>query len=310
VNWICAEAKLTTPLADASIWHGIFEQFGCGGTVEQASPPTISAYLFEDATANETIASLGKALLDAGAAEVTFNRVSEEDWAETWKQFFKAREVGKRLLIKPSWEDVEPGDRLVIELDPGQAFGTGEHPTTRLCLELIEEVFLTPEPETQTPKPETTKPKTVADIGCGSGVLSIAAAKLGAIRLFATEIDPAAAEAARANFLRNRVEVDLRTTGDIPAEPGFDIVSAEPGFDVVVSAEFGFDLVVSNIISAVLIKLAPDIARITNPGGLWLLSGVIEANWGDVEDAATRAGFDLVSKREEEGWIAAVLRRR
>lgn len=263
--------------ADWSRIHEIFSEHGCAGTIEECSPCAMSGYLYEDAQALCVCATLSSRLLDAGASEVTVERVEEKNWAEVWKNFFKPRKVGKRLLIKPSWEGANDSESLVIELDPGQAFGTGEHPTTRLCLELLEEILCAGD--------------TVADVGCGSGILSVAANLLGAGKIYATESDPASAEAARQNFQLNNVHAQIQCTADIPAEfPECDVV-------------------VSNIISAVLIRLAGQIARIVKPGTWWILSGVIADNWPDVKIAAEKAGFSLVDLREEDGWLAARLQK-
>lgn len=273
-NWICVRAEFSAAQLDFSAIHEIFEQHGCGGTVEDSR--AISGYVFEDGRADETIAGLGKALLDVGACDVIAELVPEEDWANAWKQFFKPRAVGKRLLIKPSWEDAETEGKLVIELDPGQAFGTGEHPTTRLCLEMLEDA--------------AAPGMSVADIGCGSGVLAIAAARLGASKVYALEIEPAAAAAARMNFDINHVDVELVESGTVPNWPPADIA-------------------VSNIVSAVIIRMAPDISRIVGPGGKWILSGVIPDNWSDVLAAAEKSNFRLDEKREEDGWLGAIFSR-
>ena len=273
MNWLCAAAYFSEKPDDWSAVHEIFARNGCGGTVEQDEPPKMSAYFFEGETAGKTVAVLGKELLDYGAKEVTFDRVPEEDWSESWKQFFKPRQIGNRFLIKPSWEEAEADGRIVIELDPGQAFGTGEHPTTRLCLCLLEE-FVKPG-------------DVVADLGCGSGILSIAAAKLGTSAVFATEIDAAAVASCFSNAELNRVNVHLNSGSDFSGFPQCDVV-------------------VSNIVSATLIRLAPDVSRLIRTGGTWIISGVIPDNWEDVKGAAEKAGFELTERREEDGWFAAV----
>ncbi len=263
---------------DFSVVHEIFESYGCSGTIEGDNPASLSGFFAETDSAGQVAAKLGKALLDQCATSVSYESVPEEDWAETWKQFFKPRPIGKRFLIKPSWEEAEAGEKLVIELDPGQAFGTGDHPTTRMCVALLEEAILDGD--------------TVLDVGCGSGVLAIAAGRLGAGKIIATEIDPPAADVARANLERNGVVADVTTTETIPA--------ATPPCD----------LVVSNIVSAVLIRLAADIARVMKSGGKWILSGVIPDNWPDVLKSANTCGFDVSETRTEDGWVAALLIRR
>src|SRR5688572_27816077 len=183
-----------------------------------------------------------------GAERIVVDRVPEEDWSESWKQFFKPREVGKGFMVKPTWEAIGATDRAVIELDPGQAFGTGEHATTQLCLAMLEEAIEAGD--------------SVIDVGCGSGILSIAAAKLGA-KVKATEIDPTAAQTAAENAARNGVSVEVLVCDGLP-----------DGLDPA-------DVVVSNIVSATIIRLAPAIARLTKEGGVWIASGIIPANLSD-----------------------------
>jgi ribosomal protein L11 methyltransferase len=260
-------------LQDPSLAHEIFLGHGCAGTQQTVDPPTMAGWL---ASADQAV-DLAKALLDFGAESVDIDTAPEEDWANAWKAFFKARPVGKSLMICPSWETYPTADDAkVIHLDPGQAFGTGEHPTTRLCIELMEDAV----------RPGTS----VLDLGCGTGVLTIAASLLGAGKLVATEIEPASAEVAKANLSRNGVDAEVLVTADVPEAAQFD-------------------LTVSNIVSAVLIRMAADIGGCLHPGGTWILSGVIEDNWPDVLKSAERAGFELVSKRSEDGWIAGSLRK-
>ncbi len=277
MNWLCAVAHFSKRPDDWSAVHEIFSRNGCAGTVEQDEPPQMSAYFFEDESAGKIVAALGKELLDFGASEVSFDSVPEEDWAETWKQFFKPRQIGSRFLIKPTWEDAEADGRIVIELNPGQAFGTGEHPTTRLCLCFLEEIV----------KPGDV----VADLGCGSGILSIAAAKLGASEVHATEIDSAAVAATFLNAALNGVSINLNAGSDVSHFPPCDVV-------------------VSNIVSAAIIKLAPELPRLVKAGGTWIISGVIPDNWQDVREAIEKVGLELAELREEDGWLAASLIRR
>lgn len=267
---------------DFSGIHDIFARHGVAGTIEEDEPPAMSAYVWQE-DYSAVIPQLGKELLDFGALHVEAAEVPAEDWSESWKQFFKPREVGERFLIKPSWEDAEANERIIIELDPGQAFGTGEHPTTRMCLQLLE---------------KTVRPgDVVIDIGCGSGVLAIAAAKLGARKVIASEIESEALFAARENAVRNGVEI---TFSDAP-DPSCWV--KEPNWH-------GADIVVSNIISATLIALSSAVVNLCNPGAAWILSGVIEDNWPDVLSAAEKHGFTLDAQEKEDGWIAALLRTR
>lgn len=222
--------------------------------------------------------------------EPTIRTVREEDWAHAWKKFYKPMRVGKRLLLKPSWENVEstPGD-LVIELDPGMAFGTGLHPSTRLCLAALEEVVAPGD--------------AVLDVGTGSGVLTIAAAKLGATTLVATDIDPIAVRVAAENALAN----GLRPAPDGPLEVRQESVPA--------GMAGRFQVVVANILAEVLAKLFDSaygnvpLAEPLAPGGTMILAGIIEDRADLVIDAARRHGLDVVKRLQEEDWVALVARK-
>ena len=274
--WTKVTASLPATPDDWSAWTYVFDRHGLPGTVQTDDPPTLSAYL----PPGESIAlpALERDLVERGAT-VTTEQVEEQDWAESWKQFFKPMHIGDRLVVRPPWEpyDRRPGE-IVIELDPGQAFGTGDHPTTRLCLEILERMDLTG--------------KSVADIGCGSGILSIAAMLLGAARADAVDADSPSVESTVANAARNSVLVSAyHGEGFGPLPPG------------------RYDVVVSNIISAAVINLAPGAAQRTAAGGGWIVSGIIEANWPDVQKAVRTAGFSVERADVDGDWIAALLRR-
>lgn len=272
-NWICVTASFDRAPGDWSVVHEVFERFGCGGTLEEQLLPAISAYLYEDETSSELIARLDQSLMEVGAREVSTKVVPEENWAEAWKSFFKPRKIGHWFIIAPTSDlPNEIGNRKLIVLDPGQAFGTGDHPTTRLCVQLLEE--------------EVGPGATVADIGTGTGILAIVARKLGASEVYATESDTSAYYAAQENFVRNNVEIAIWNTGDIPAEiPECDVV-------------------VSNLVSATIIQMAHQVSDIVGEEGTWIFSGVILENLEDVQRAAKRAGFRLLSWEREEGWVA------
>jgi len=277
--WICARGEFEEVPQDWSLIHEIFRKYDCNGTIEEESPPVMTGYFLEDENVNEKMAHLGKELLDGGATAVHFTRVPEEDWAETWKQFFKPRELGKKFFIVPSWEEnVEIPEGLVkITLDPGQAFGTGEHATTRLCLELMEEIV----------KPGDV----ICDLGTGSGILAIAASLLGAREVYATEKDTVAFLAAKENFSKNHVKVKLLQAEDIPDEIPL------------------CDVIVSNLYSELLMRFAPKAASRLRKNGCWIISGMSEDSWKNVEHAIASEDMRLLEKREREGWVAAIFRK-
>lgn len=276
MNWISVRAEMPHPTDDSSMLHEVFAQHGLEATVEHDDPPGMSAYFCEEPDSNERLARLGEALLDSGAVKVSAHIVPEEDWSESWKQFFKPRPIGSKFMIKPTWEEVGDTGRMVIELDPGQAFGTGEHATTQLCLAMLEEAVEAGD--------------VVIDVGCGSGILSIAAVKLGA-KVHATEIDAPAAAVAIENAKRNATPMEIAVAESIP-----------PTFPPA-------DVVVSNIVSATLIRLADNISAHLKPDGVWIASGIIPANLPDVIAGAEAQGFKEAARREDGGWVCIVFRR-
>ncbi len=278
MSWIEVRAHLDSAPDDWSVYVEIFRDHGVENTMEEGN--ALVGCLVQVEGTPDRLEELAAALSSAGLT-VTTGELPEVNWELAWRQFFKPRRIGKRFVIRPTWEEFEsqPGD-LVIVLDPGQAFGTGDHATTRLCLELLEAVDL--------------KGKRVADVGCGSGILSIGAVLLGASIVEAVDIEAQSVEVTRENRDLNNVSF-LAEVAD-----GFDglpLGTEHP--------EAAYDLVVSNIISATLIRVAPDAADVVKPGGAWIVSGVIPQNWPDVLEAAERAGFELKEKREEDGWVAA-----
>ncbi|MBX7131731.1 MAG: 50S ribosomal protein L11 methyltransferase [Fimbriimonadaceae bacterium] len=282
-RWIQVTAVLERAPEDWAVLCDVFDRHGIPGTVQTDQPPTLSGYLVDSADSEGKVDLLRADLLQFGAKEVTETVVPDEDWAESWKQFFKPREIGERFLVRPTWEEPPAvSDRLEIVLDPGQAFGTGDHPTTRLCLELMERVW----------KGLDLRPE-VADIGCGSGILTVAACLLGCKSAVGVDIDAVSVNSAKENGERNAVAFEVFEG------TGFDPLPADASYDVVLS----------NIISAALIALAPEASRRVRIGGFWIVSGIIEGNWKDVEAAAVRNGFAFTDFQQEGDWVAATFLR-
>lgn len=279
MRWQRVAAIFEEAPADWSTVTHVYAGWGCEGTEVVDRPPTMLGYVplvpGWEARVNGLVASLEA----AGAREVQTATVQEEDWAESWKAHFPPMRIGSHWVVLPSWEsaDLAPGD-LELVLDPGQAFGTGDHPTTRMCLELLEDAPIAG--------------RSVLDVGCGSGILSIAAAKLGAASVVAVDIEPGAVEVARANAVRNGVAIECREQDALGDAEG----------------EARWDVILSNIISATLIRIAPLVRQRLAPGGVWIVSGVIRANWPDVRAAAERCGMELEDLREEGEWLAARFR--
>jgi len=220
-----------------------------------------------------------------GTLLMTLDNLENADWENNWKQFYKPTEVGRRLLIVPEWEKADPGSRIPLYLDPGLAFGTGGHATTRLCLELLEGVVRGGE--------------RVLDLGCGSGILSIAALKLGAASAFACDIDEKCRDIAWENAALNGVD-DQRYTvrcGDILS-------------DVHLRAEIGtgYQVVLANIVADVIIGLTPAVPALLAKDGVFICSGIIDDRAVEVADRLRLAGFSILETRSQSGWFAYVCR--
>lgn len=201
--------------------------------------------------------------------------VDDRDWKDKWKEFFKPMKVTEKLVIKPTWESYEKvGDEKVIEIDPGMAFGTGTHETTSLCLELIETYLK--------------KNQRVLDIGCGSGILSIAAALLGSGPVLGVEIDPDAVRTARENVQANGVK---------------DIVTIQEG-DLAKDVEGKASLIAANLMAPLVIRLAPAAAEHLEEKGVFISSGILLEKRKEVEDAICQAGFRILEVREKGEWCA------
>jgi ribosomal protein L11 methyltransferase len=214
--------------------------------------------------------------------------LQEEDWAHAWKKFYKPLRIGRRVVLKPSWESFPAGpDDIIIELDPGMAFGTGLHPSTRLCIAALEEVV----------RPGDR----VLDLGTGSGVLALVAAKLGAGSILATDIDTLAVRVASENAQLNGLPVGEQ----VQIEHG----SVPPG------RAGEFQVIVANILAEVLVKLFdedygnPPLAEPLAPNGFMILSGILDERAPLVIDAAARHGLRLVDRKEEGDWVALVVRK-
>ncbi len=211
---------------------------------------------------------------DFGALTVSSSTVADEDWAENWKKYFKTARIGKRLVIKPVWEEYTPltGD-LIIHMEPGMAFGTGAHETTQLCLDMIERTY---------------QGGPALDIGTGSGILSIALAKLGGGPVLAVDIDPVAVKAAGENIAKNGLA---------------DTVTVVAG-DLLDHAAGQYAYICANILSDVVISLSDRLRPLLAPGARFLASGIIRDRAAEVLDVYKKTGYRLVERRELGEWVA------
>ncbi len=240
------------------------------------------AKLGEVRIALEALRSRGQ---DWGSLIMSLDNLADEDWENNWKQYYKPIEIGERLLVVPKWESVDPGSRVPLYLDPGLTFGTGDHATTRLCLTALEGAVRGGE--------------RVLDLGCGSGILSIAALKLGAASAAAVDIDRMCLDVAYENAALNGVGRDVYDVrvGDVLAD---EALRASLGG--------GYDVVLANIVADVIIGLAPLVRGFLREGGLFLCSGIIQGREAEVAEALQAAGLAVLETRECKGWYAYACR--
>lgn len=216
--------------------------------------------------------------MDMGHVTVDSEIVKEEDWEEAWKTFYKPIRVSPNVIITPSWENVErETDDVVVELDPGMAFGTGAHATTILCLQVLERIV--------------NEGDSVIDVGTGSGVLSIAAAKFGAASVFAYDLDELAVNVAKENVAINQEE---------------DKVTVKRS-DLFSETAVKGDIIVANLLADIIIRMAPDVKAHLTPGGYLLVSGIIANKKDDVCQALENEGFRVAETLEQDDWVAIVL---
>ncbi len=249
---------------------------------ENTEMVTITAYYPDDEKMSSRLEFIEKALTDIesriGAfrfGSMLFRTVSEEDWANNWKQYFHVTRIGKNIVIKPTWEEYQPvATDLVIELDPGMAFGTGTHHTTTLCMEALEDVVRSD--------------STIFDVGTGSGVLAIVAAKLGAQNIKAVDIDTTAVKVAKENIIQNNLA---------------DKIEVAEG-DLLHGTEGQADVIIANIIADIIIMLLPDIPGKLKADGVFLASGIIDSRKEDVIKEAEEVGLKVDKVFERGGWVA------
>ena len=240
----------------------------------------IHVYIKQEKDALECVEFI-KARLDAEGIEyeTSIVGVNEEDWANNWKQYYHTQRIGKRIIVTPSWEEYTPAEGEVqMRLDPGMAFGTGTHDTTRLCLELLEEVVT---PETR-----------ILDVGTGSGILSVGGVLLGAPSALGVDIDPVAVKVANENAEINEV------TGKTEFVCG----------DLTDKVHGKFEIVTANIVADVIIRLLSTVKNYLLKGGVLIVSGIIDTRADEVENACHEAGFATEKRLEHGGWVAIKLR--
>lgn len=239
-----------------------------------------------ESTLEEVLAAVKELadFVDIGEATIEKSQTEDIDWMNNWKKYWKPFKVDEHIIIKPTWETVEdvPEDTLVVELDPGTAFGTGTHHTTRLCITQLKK-YMQPGQE-------------VLDVGCGSGILSIIALLLGAKEASATDVDIHAVEAAIENARVNGIESDIYTvlTGDVISDVDFRHKVGE----------HKFDMVLANIFAEIIIPLSGVVKEMMKPGALFITSGIIDEREEDVRKALTENGFEIMEVTHSGGWVS------
>lgn len=255
-----------------------------GETLDAARPFTVRAFLLRDDALDEKTRAIERAVwaysMLRPVGELETRELAEEDYANAWKRYYSVLHVGARTVIKPSWLDYTPqANEIVIELDPGMAFGTGLHPTTRLCLAALEKYI--------------TRTMRVLDVGTGSGILAIGAAKLGAVKVDARDIDPIAVETAqknvRASHLENVIDV-TRNSVTVESQPQ------------------RYDIVIANIFADTIAELAPALIQHVKADGIFIGSGILVERAHLVEHAMAKNNMARVEQAREDDWLVSVYR--
>ncbi len=276
----------------------IFYQFDLKGVVIESSTPDPSADWAEDApktsdqdaviayfpengkteSINESLKKeLARLRKENGiSTRLVFRSIAEQDWAEAWKAYFYPQKISKNIAVKPTWREYPASEgEIILEIDPGMAFGTGTHPTTALCVNMLEK-YLRPG-------------DSFLDVGTGSGILMIAAAKLGAETVTGTDSDETAVEIARNNLLLNSI-----------AEEKFNLIAG----NLADAVEQKFDVLVANILSEVIVLLLDSIGKVLRKGGIFIGSGIVGKNTEKVVRKMRDTGFEIMEVRTEQEWVA------
>jgi len=301
MNWLEVSLTVNGELAEAVA--DVLARFAYSGVMmeqgvkymdaEDAGTPTgpitVRAYLEMDDEIEETRQKLEESLYYLGRIQplpaAAYKEIADQNWMESWKQHYKPILIGQRLVILPAWMDSPDPNRIAIKIDPGMAFGTGTHPTTQLCLELMEKEFV------------TRHPSPVIDVGCGSGILSIAALKLGTGFALGVDIDPGSIENARQNANANSI--------------GDELILGVGSVQEILDGKFTFrraPLVVANILAPVIIRLFDaGLASLIGDHGVILLSGILQEQAQSVVEAAQPRGLRLNEQKQIGDWVALAM---
>lgn len=259
---------------------------------EKSGETCVKAYVTDNASGHEMLLAIKDTLNtlkqydqdgEFGRLELSIGNLSEEDWANNWKKYFHVMPVGKRIMIKPEWEDItENTDRVVFSINPGMTFGTGSHYTTRLCIEALENI-ITPETD-------------LLDLGCGSGILSLISLLLGAHSATAVDIDPNCVHIAYENADRNNID-----------RKKYRVLAGNALEDDDLKNEISdtkYDIVVANIVADVIIAYAPLIPRFIKKGGTFITSGIITDRANEVKSVLEQQGFYDITVAQSKDWVS------
>ncbi len=311
MNWLEVSLTVNGELAEAVAdvlarfaYSGVMMEQGVKYTHDEdagtpTGPITVRAYLEVNEQIEETRHKLEESLYYLGRIQplpaASYKEIADQNWMEAWKQHYKPILIGERLVIGPAWIDSPDPNRVAIKIDPGMAFGTGTHPTTQLCLELMEEYF-DRRPQTIDHRPPSTvhRPSSVIDVGCGSGILSIAAIKLGARSALGVDIDAGSIVNARENADANGI--------------GAELILGVGSVQEIRDGKFAFrraPLVVANILAPVIIRLfEAGLAELMDDNGALILSGILQEQAQNVIEAAQAKGLRLDGQKQMGDWIA------
>jgi ribosomal protein L11 methyltransferase len=315
MNWL--EVSMTVDGELAESVADVFARFAPNGVMTEqgvkyndaedagtpTGPITVRAYLEVNEGLEETRQKLEEALYFLGMIRPlpapTYKQIADQNWMEAWKQYYKPILIGQRLLILPAWMESPAPDRVAIKIDPGMAFGTGTHPTTQLCLELMENAFDTQSvdrgPLTGS---DHRPPSTVIDVGCGSGILSIAALKLGAAKALGVDIDAESITNSRENADTNGV--------------GEELILGMGSVQEILDGRFAFTKapLVANILAPVIVRLfEAGMANLIEENGSIILSGILFEQEGSVIEAGQAHGLGMNERRQMGDWVALTMSR-
>ncbi|QDP40655.1 50S ribosomal protein L11 methyltransferase [Radiobacillus deserti] len=249
----------------------------------------VKAYLAVNSFLGETVEEIKQAInnlliydIDLGRNHITLSEVNEEEWATAWKKYYKPVKISKKITIIPTWEEYEPvsSDEIIIELDPGMAFGTGTHPTTVLSVQALEKAIH--------------EEDVVIDVGSGSGVLSIASALLGAKEVYAYDLDDIAVKSTKINAKLNKLENKIYSKQN----------------NLLDNVDMQADVIVSNILAEIIVRFVEDAHRILKPGGLFVTSGIIKQKKNVVKESLEKVGFEILEITQMEDWIAIMAKKK